>query len=116
LTVVTPSVFVMPKLAVGVNVSTSVAALFPVLGSTEPEAAATVAVFDKLPVAVDAIDAVTVNVTDPPDGMLTVLLILPVPIGDPQVAPPEPEQVQVPVIDAGKVSFASARKRTTRVR
>jgi hypothetical protein len=48
---VTPSVFVMPRLACGDNVSVSVALLLPVFGSVTPAGAATLAVFASEPVA-----------------------------------------------------------------
>lgn len=85
-------------------VSLSVALLLPGVGSVTPPAAATVAVLDNVPVAAPESVPVAVNVTEPPDGKLTVALMLPDPLAG-QVPPPAPTQVQVtPVIDAGKVS------------
>ena len=49
--VVTPSVFVIPRFALGDSVSLSVAELLPGTGSVMPPAVATVAVFDRVPVA-----------------------------------------------------------------
>jgi hypothetical protein len=60
---------------------------------------ATLAVLLKVPVAEAEIAAVTVYVTEPPAGRLTVSLILPEP-ANVQVPPPAPTQVQVaPVIE-----------------
>src|SRR5262245_28180732 len=58
--VVTPSVFVIARSACGVSVSVSVAELLPGVGSVTPAGAATVAVFDRVPVAAPLIDALTV--------------------------------------------------------
>ena len=86
------------------TVSESVAELFPGVGSTIPPAAATVAVFDNVPVADIEILAVTVYVTLPPAGRLTVSLILPEPEAV-QVPPPAPTHVQfADEMLAGKVS------------
>ena len=60
--VVTPSVFVIPRFACGVNVSVSVAELLAPFGSVVPPGAATVAVFTRVPVADAEIVADTVNV------------------------------------------------------
>ena len=59
-TVVTPSVFVIERSAVGLRVSVSVAVLFPGVGSVTPPGAATVAVFASVPVAVAETVAETV--------------------------------------------------------
>ena len=56
----TPSVFVTARSACGLNVSVSVAELFPGIGSVTPAGGATVAVFDKVPVADEESDALTV--------------------------------------------------------
>src|SRR5262245_33637559 len=58
--VVTPSVFRSAERRVGARVSVSVAELFPGTGSVAPAGTATVAVFDRLPVADALIVAVTV--------------------------------------------------------
>ena len=58
--VVTPSVLVMLKSAWGLNVSVSVAALLPGVGSVTPPGAATVAVLDSMPVAAALIVALAV--------------------------------------------------------
>lgn len=85
-------------------VSLSVALLLPGVGSFTPPAAATVAVLDNVPVAAAESVPVAVNVTEPPDGKLTVALMLPDPLAG-QVPPPAPTQLQVtPVSVAGNVS------------
>jgi hypothetical protein len=103
---VTPSVFVMPRFAVGVmTVFASVALLLPA-GSLMPPGAVTVAVLliVPLPVAV----AVTVNVAVPPLSRLTLAEMLPVPVAG-QVEPALAEQVQpLTVMFAGKTSATVA--------
>jgi hypothetical protein len=84
-------------------VSESVAELFPGTGSVTPPGAVTVAVFVNVPVAAAEMVAETVYVTDPPDGRLTVLFILPEPDAV-HVPPPAPTHVQVAVREAGNVS------------
>lgn len=83
--------------------SVSVAMLLPGVGSVTPPPVATLAVLLKVPVAEAEIAAVTVYVTEPPAGRLTVSLMLPEPIAV-QVPPPAPTQVHVAVKTAGKVS------------
>ena len=56
--VVTPSEFVMPRLAFGASVSVSVALLLPGVGSVTPAGADTVAVLASDPVADAAIEQV----------------------------------------------------------
>jgi hypothetical protein len=102
--VATPSVFVIPRFACGVSVSVSVAELLAGVGSVTPAPVATVAVFTSVPVAAALIVAVTVYVTLPPAGRLTVLLMFPDPEGAGHVPPPAPAHVQVAVNDAGKAS------------
>src|SRR5262245_37388709 len=58
--VVTPSVFVIARSACGVSVSVSVAELLAGVGSVTPAGAATVAVFDRVPVVAALIVALTV--------------------------------------------------------
>jgi hypothetical protein len=58
--VVTPSVFVIARSALGESVSVSVAELSPGVGSVTPPGAVTVAVFESVPVAVAETVAVTV--------------------------------------------------------
>ena len=58
--VVTPSVLVIDKSAFALSVSVSVALLLPPVGSVTPAGVATVAVFDKLPVALPLMFATTV--------------------------------------------------------
>ncbi len=60
ITVVTPSVFVIVRSAVGLSVSVSVALLLPGVGSVTPAGAVTVAVLASVPVAVAETVAVTV--------------------------------------------------------
>ena len=60
ITVVTPSVFVIERSAVGLRVSVSVAELLPGVGSVMPPGAVTVAVLTRVPVAVAETVAVTV--------------------------------------------------------
>lgn len=106
--VVAPSVFVIDRSAVGTKVSVSVAALLPGVGSVTPPGAATVAVFDRDPVAVDITDAVNVYVAVPLGSRVMVSLMLPVP-ENPQLEPAEAVQVQVaPVSVDGNVSVTVA--------
>jgi hypothetical protein len=105
--VVTPSVFVIERSAFPTSVSVSVAELFPGVGSVTPPGTATVAVFTRLPVAAALIVALTVYVTLPPTGRLTVLLMLPLPLAG-HVPPPAPAHVHVAVKDAGNVSATVA--------
>ena len=101
--VVTPSVFVMPRLACGVNVSVSSALLLPGVGSVTLPDVATVAVLLSDPVADAAIEQFAVYVTLPPFGRLTRSLMLPEPDAV-QLPPPAPPQVHVQASDAGNVS------------
>lgn len=89
-------------------VSTSVALLFPGVGSVVPAGAAIVAVFESEPVAESEIGDITVNVTEPPDGRFTVWFMLPEPEA-PHDPPAEPVHVQFdPVIAAGRTSVTVA--------
>jgi hypothetical protein len=101
--VVTPSVFVIARSAFPTSVSVSVALLLLGVRSVTPPGTATVAVLDRVPVADALIVALTVYVTLPPAGRLTVLLMLPFPLAG-HVPPPAPAHVQVAVRDAGNVS------------
>src|SRR3954469_12829168 len=65
-TVVTPSVFVIDRSAVGLSVSVSVAELFALFGSVTPAGGVTVAVLLNVPVALALMLALTMNVTLPP--------------------------------------------------
>jgi len=105
--VVKPSVLVIARSAVPDSVSLSVAELLPGLGSVTPAGAVTVAVLDSVPVAAAEMAALTVYVTDPPAGRLTVSVMLPEPAAV-QVPPPAPTQVQVAVSEAGNVSATVA--------
>src|SRR5258708_6596922 len=92
----------------GAAVSVSVAELLPGLVSTTPAGVATVAVFTRLPVAPEAILAVTVKVTVPLTGRSTDALILPEPEAG-HTPPPAPAHVQVAEdTPAGKVSVTVA--------
>ena len=101
--VVTPSVFVIPRLACGVSVSVSVALLFAGVGSVTLPDGATVAVLLSEPVAADEMLQFAVYVTLPPLGRFTELLMLPLPEAV-HVPPPAPTQVHVQVSAAGNVS------------
>jgi hypothetical protein len=106
--VVDPSVFVIDRSALGLDVSVSVAVLFPGLISVTPAGAVTVAVLTRSPVAPALTVAVTVNVAVPPDGRVTVALMLPFPLAGP-VAPPAYAPVHVgDVSDAENASATVA--------
>src|SRR5436305_9162343 len=95
----------------GPIVSVSVAESLVATGSTTP-GAETVAVFPSVPEAARLTVAMTVNVTVPPlpAGNVTgTLAMLPVPLGDPTVAPPVAAAVQEAAeIAAGRVSLTAA--------
>jgi hypothetical protein len=101
-----PSVFVIDRSAVGVNVSVSVAELLAGVGSVTPAGGATVAVLASVPVADGAIDPVTTNVTDAPTGRLTLELTLPLPPAG-HVPPPAPEHVHVTPLKAAGIESAT---------
>ena len=103
------SVLVIARSARRVMVVVSVAVLLAGVGSVTPPGAATVAVFDKVPVAVAATVADTVNVAAPPAASVTEALIAPAP-DEGQLEPaPVAAQVHVtPVSDAGNVSLTLA--------
>ena len=90
-----PSVLVIDKSPVGVRVSVSVAELLAGVGSVTDAGAAIVAVLARLPVAVVAIVAVSVNVAAPPGASLTAALMLPLPDAG-HVEPALAEHVHVP--------------------
>src|SRR4029079_5657172 len=98
-----PSVFVIPRLALGDSVSVSVAVLLAGVGSVTLPGGATVAVLTSEPVAAAPIVQLAVYVTVPPLGKLTGSLMLPDPDAV-QVPLPEPTQVHEHVSDAGNVS------------
>jgi hypothetical protein len=103
-----PSVFVIDKSPVGVNVSVSVAELFAGVGSVTAAGTATVAVLTRLPVAIVEIVDVRVNVAVPPGASVTVALMLPLPEAG-QVEPAEAAHVHVaPARLAGNVSVTVA--------
>ena len=93
-----------------VIVVVSVALLFAGTGSVVPAGVATVAVFDRVPVAVPDSVPLTTNVADPPAPNVTVvLMLLPVPEATLQVDPIVAVQLQVtPVRVAGTVSATTA--------
>ena len=93
----------MPRLALGDNVSVSVAVLLAGVGSVTLPGGATVAVLTSEPVAPAPIVQLAVYVTLPPLGSATVSLMLPDPEAV-QVPLPEPTQVHEHVSDAGNAS------------
>ncbi len=106
MTVVTPSVLVIDRSAVGVmTVLLSVALLLPA-GSFTPTGAVMVAVLVSVPVPVTV--AVTVKVAVPPLSRSTLALMSPAPLAG-QAEPPLALQVQVaPVSCAGSTSVTVA--------
>jgi methyl coenzyme M reductase subunit C len=103
-----PSVLVIDTSARRVIVVVSVAVLFAGVGSVEPPGNATDAVFDSVPVAVDATVALTVNVALPAASTLTEAEMLPEPEAG-QLEPAKAVQVHVaPVRLAGSVSVRVA--------
>src|SRR6266550_7200218 len=107
LTLVTPSVFVIDRSALGaIWVSLSVALLLPG-GSFRPAGAVTVAVFVIVPEAAVTV-AVAVNVAVPPTSRLMLAFRLPLPLAG-QLDPAEAVRVQVtPLSCAGKTSLTVA--------
>ena len=101
--VVTPSLFVMPRFALGASVSVSVALLLPEAGSVTPAGTATVAVLLNDPEAEAETLQTAVYVTLPPLGKPAVSLILPDPDAV-HVPPLDPAQVHEHVSEAGNVS------------
>src|SRR5580692_7678096 len=85
----------MARVAWGVRVSVSVAV------TVEASVADAVAVFDRVPVAVDEIMAVTVYVIEPPAGSVGASEMLPDPDVLKPVAPPDPVAVQVSALMDG---------------
>lgn len=91
------------------SVSVSVAELFAAFVSTDPGGTAILAEFVREPVAVAATVAVKVYVAVPFTAKLTVVLILPVPLADPQLEPDDAVQVQEALVNvAGKLSATAA--------
>ena len=104
----TPSVLVIARSPVGVNVSVSVAELLAAVGSVTETGTATDAVFAKVPVAVVAMVDVNVNVAVPPGARVTDALMLPLPDAG-QVEPADAAHVHVvPDKIAGTVSVTVA--------
>jgi hypothetical protein len=107
--VVTPSVLVIDRSAVGFSVSVSVAELLPAVGSVTPAGAEIDAVLERLPVAVGDTVAKMVNVALAPTGRSTVVPMLPLPLPAAHDAPPAGTHVHVtPVRLAGIVSVTGA--------
>src|SRR4029078_7540337 len=105
----TPSVLVIDKSAVAVNVSVSVALLLPGLVSITPAGGSTVPVLTRWPVALALMLATTVSVMVLPDGMLTVSLMFPAPAAVNPEAPPLPAAVKLALaIAAGMTSLIAA--------
>jgi hypothetical protein len=103
-----PSVLVIDTLARRVMVVVSVAVLLAAVGSLAPPGSVTVAVFDKVPVAVDTTVAFTVKVTEPEARTFTDAEMLPDPDAG-QLDPAVAEHVHVaPVRLAGNVSATVA--------
>ena len=89
--------------------SVSVAVLFALLASTAPAGGAIVAELVNDPVAVAATVAVKVYVAVPFTARLAVVLMLPVPFGDPQLDPAEAVQGHEAFVSvAGKLSATAA--------
>src|SRR5262245_34913261 len=87
----------------------SVALLLPATGSVVPAGAVTVAVLVSVPVAVAATVPVAVKVADDPAARFTVVAMLPVPDGAPQLAPGPALHVQLtPPRSPGKLSATVA--------
>lgn len=104
-----PFVFVMERSEIAWKSRATVDELLAGLGSATPEGVATVAVFVSVPVAVLAVCAVKLNVAVPFTAKLTVVLMLPVPLGTAQLEPAEAVQVHVaPLNVAGKLSVTVA--------
>ena len=101
---VMPSVLVTDKSACGVRVSVSVAELSVLTVSVKPIGALMVAVLARLLVAPGERAAITVKVTVPPAGMVTLVAIEPEPVAW-HDAPTEAAHVQAAlVMVAGNVS------------
>jgi hypothetical protein len=95
----------MPRLALGVSVSVSVALLLPGTGSAAAELIAAVLLSE--PVAPAAMLQLAMNVAVPLTGRFTLLLMLPEPDAG-QLAPPAPAQVQLQLSVPGNVSVTVA--------
>lgn len=99
----------MLRSATRFNVSVSVALLFAGLDSTAPGGGAMVAVLVTLPVAFGEIVAVNEYVAVPFTARSTVVLMLPVPLAEPQLEPAEAVQVQLAFVKlAGRLSATAA--------
>ena len=108
ISVVAPSVLVTPRLTRGSATVAAVAELFVESSSGIEAGPATVAVFDSVPVNVDASVAVMVYVAEPPTTRLAVVLSEPVPLAAAQVEPVEAVHVHVAEVrTAGSVSVTA---------
>ena len=104
----TLSVFVIARSASARTVSVSVAELLDRFGS-ELLGRETEAVLERVPLADGLNVAVAANVAVPPTARLTVWLMWPEPLADPQADPTEAEHVQLTETSAaGKVSVRTA--------
>ena len=100
---------VMPKSGIGRYSRAIVEELFDEFGSAIPLGVATVAVLVSVPVAVLDVCAVRLNVAVPFTARLTVALMLPAPLGEPQLEPAEAVQVHVALLKlAGSTSVTVA--------
>src|SRR5262245_23439301 len=105
----TPLVMVMKRSVMGWMASVSVALLSDRSGSVTEEGAVTVAVFDRVQVAVGARVAVTVYVRVPQTGRPALSLMLPEPAPALPLAPPLPTLVQLTISSvAGRLSTTVA--------
>ena len=104
-----PSVTVILRSALKTTVSESVALLLAEFGSLTPKGAVTLAVLERVPVAVEATFPVALYVTKLPAGIVRVSWMLPVPVAVNPDAPPLCVAVNVtPVKIAGKLSVIVA--------
>ena len=108
-TTVTPSFFVIDKLATPRIVSVSVALLLVGFGSLTVAGAATVAVLINAPLALFDTLLIVVNVTTPPTAKLTIRLMLPKPPAPLQLDPGDGVHPQTLIPSAaGKMSVTCA--------
>lgn len=102
-------VLVIAKSTVVTMVLVSVALLFAGVGSGAEAGAVTVAVLVRVPVAELTTVAFKLNVVVAPGSRLTVVLMLPLPLAAPQLAPADGVQVQLTLVSlVGTVSVTVA--------
>ena len=101
------SVFVIDRSATAVTVSVSEPVLFELSGSVTSAGGTTLAEFVSDPTAAGSIVAVSVNVTEPAGATVTVVLISPVPLAEPQTFGAVAAQLHV-----GSISVAGTRSVT----